>query len=645
MAIRVKQIIGDTIELFFNPQDDDLRVGENLWLGETHGQRGIIAQIIEFRTLQAPLLWQELPSLASVHRSSTEPPFSGHEAFRPSHEGNIIQVAIAKIRRRTDPTWRQWDGWIPAQDAVASRTTEQEVLQQCVPISGDPLRLGRTLAGEPFSFDASTLGHVNVIAGGKDTRSMQLAAVMLYELVNHGAPCIVFDSTGEFSHLCHRERHVVSRRESLPPLIHLQAGQNLKIDPRQLGAGPLLTLLTRFGLPRLWAMAYASQPARIVQLLEDLKDAAHQPVFPILDNLTGQNPAFKSAQHAMIHGAFLSCLQAIQGTGLLTSVTSKATALQESYEKMRHGGALLIDISGLPDRACLGAVEACIEMIQGLGDTELQNDSQYPPVVFFEKAHLYLDRSVLGDLMARGRPSGTTIMVLTDMADRLDDFILSQADNLFIVGPMSDEAVLRLGKTGLTDRESLRSLVQRLQDQQALVLGSITKQYPIIFEVGAIDGGERVEVPRRYFRSRRSHDSPSSPPSAKDTTLPLFPDEEPAVVDTFTRSIRQVAAETLPTLGVGMSLAHLTAQWPHLIKRVARRRRILDTILSTTWPVQMMEHTLVVAFPPQHRLQQELFESPEYRGLLEEELSRMFGRAFDVETVLHPAPADPRPRS
>jgi hypothetical protein len=268
----------------------------------------------------------------------------------------------------------------------------------------------------------------------------------------------------------------------------------------------------------------------------------------------------------------------------------------------------------------------------------VEPESQHPAVIFFEKAHLYLDRNILSDLVVRGKVSGTTMIILTDLVDKLDDFIVSQAENLLIFSPMSDEAIRCLGKTGLTDGESLASLVPRLRDQQILVLGSITKQYPIIFEVDAIDGGDKIEVPRRYYRSRRAHDASSAPPAAKDTTLPLFPDDEPAVAGPFTHSSRQGAVETLPALGVGISLAHVTAQWPQLIKRVARRRRILDTILSTAWPIQLMEHTLVVAFPPQHRLQQELFESPESRGLLEEELSRMFGREFEVETVLHPAP-------
>jgi hypothetical protein len=236
-------------------------------------------------------------------------------------------------------------------------------------------------------------------------------------------------------------------------------------------------------------------------------------------------------------------------------------------------------------------------------------------------------------------------MVLTDMVDRLDDSLLSHAENLFIFGPLSDEAMPHLSKLGLTDRESLRALVQRLQDQQGLLVGAATTQYPLIFEVDAIAAGDAIKKPRRYFRPRRLHDAPTSPSSAKHTTLPLFPEEEAARPDASAPSPLPSAPATLPTFHSGASLAHVTAHWRLLVDRVARRRRILDTILSTARPIQLTEQTLVVGFPPQHRLQRELFDSPEYRSLLEEELTHMFGQTFGVETVLHPAAAGPQLRS
>ena len=61
-----------------------------------------------------------------------------------------------------------------------------------------------------------------------------------------------------------------------------------------------------------------------------------------------------------------------------------------------------------------------------------------------------------------------------------------------------------------------------------------------------------------------------------------------------------------PTLG------QVTAMGP-VVKRVSRRRRILETILAAARPLRVTEQRLVLS-SPQHRFQQELVESEEYRS-------------------------------
>ena len=85
------------------------------------------------------------------------------------------------------------------------------------------------------------------------------------------------------------------------------------------------------------------------------------------------------------------------------------------------------------------------------------------------------------------------------------------------------------------------------------------------------------------------------------------------------------------------SVAQVTAMWDLLVKRVARRRRILETILAAARPLRVAEHKLVLGFPPQHHFQQELVESDEYRSLLEDELRKAFGVHLEVTTEVCPA--------
>ena len=72
------------------------------------------------------------------------------------------------------------------------------------------------------------------------------------------------------------------------------------------------------------------------------------------------------------------------------------------------------------------------------------------------------------------------------------------------------------------------------------------------------------------------------------------------------------------------------------MKRAARRRRILETILSTARPLRLAGKQVVLGFPPQQRFQQELIQSEDYRHLIEEELRKAFGAELEVTTELYP---------
>lgn len=84
------------------------------------------------------------------------------------------------------------------------------------------------------------------------------------------------------------------------------------------------------------------------------------------------------------------------------------------------------------------------------------------------------------------------------------------------------------------------------------------------------------------------------------------------------------------------SLAQITAEWQMLLKRLGRRRRILETVLTAGRPIRLTGHTLVVGFSPRRRFHQELLDRPEYRGCVEEELTRTFRVQLSVVTALYP---------
>jgi hypothetical protein len=134
----------------------------------------------------------------------------------------------------------------------------------------------------------------------------------------------------------------------------------------------------------------------------------------------------------------------------------------------------------------------------------------------------------------------------------------------------------------------------------------------------------------------RPHFSPRGQASVKpDPSLPLFPDETPPLAGTIeSRNDAPVAAMPQPS---SPTLDQVTAMWDRVVKRVSRRRRILETILAAARPRRVTEQVLVLSFPPQQRFQQELVESEEYRTLLEEELKTVFGVSLEITTEVYPA--------
>lgn len=99
MKIQIKQIKGDIVELVFNPREVDLRVGENLTLRENGSDRGLIIQVIEFRTVTYPSLLQEMLQLVvedSPARKMPEPTVIDPDGL--PEMGNL-KLAIAKIRK------------------------------------------------------------------------------------------------------------------------------------------------------------------------------------------------------------------------------------------------------------------------------------------------------------------------------------------------------------------------------------------------------------------------------------------------------------------------------------------------------------------------------------------------------------------
>jgi hypothetical protein len=120
------------------------------------------------------------------------------------------------------------------------------------------------------------------------------------------------------------------------------------------------------------------------------------------------------------------------------------------------------------------------------------------------------------------------------------------------------------------------------------------------------------------------------------TNLLLFPDDSAAFPEALPLPNPSLMPESSQPCDTPPSLAQITAEWQMLRKRVARRHRVLETVLAAGHPIKLTGHTLVVGFSPQRRFHQELLDMPDYRSCVEEELARTYQVRLSVVTALYP---------
>jgi uncharacterized protein len=651
MAIQVAQITGDTVELVFNPAEDDLHVGENLSVVGRHDSRGLIVQVIELQAIfSASLLSNRDQRLAAGPPSAS--PAAANAGARsprrrktppPGREVHGLYLAIAKIRKMTDPAWQPWDGWLPTGAVSVTKTTDHDMLRHCIPESEHPLWLGKTLAGEPLHIDTTALGAINLIVGAEGSGTSHLVQVLVSEIIDHGLPCVIFDSRGAYARLS--RTHAFASQEERSPIVHLVVGETLKLGLSPAGLDTLATMLRQCGLSTTVAMYFSHHIARHLARRQGQHGLAQPSPFLGIEELIHLAHNLEAEGQAVAGGAILGCLDAIKQTQVFAAHPAESTGFQEGYARIRHGGALVIDLSKLPGGSRTGIVASLVGILREISADEMAAAVAPSPCLFFDDAQSLVARRFVSDVRSHTSHLGPTSFFVTGMVSRLADYLQAEVDNLFLCHLASDD-VRQLSKRSRVDTATLRSVGRRLRTYHSLLVGRATGGYPIIFAVDPPDSGEITsqtaalsQTPATLQLAPGTPARPRFSPRAQapvntDLSLPLFPDETPPLTTTLKpRDEERIAAlsqSSTPTL------ERVTAMWDHVVKRVARRRRILETILASARPLRVTEQRLVLSFPPQHRFQQELVESEEYRSLLEEELKKALGVGLEVTTEVYP---------
>jgi hypothetical protein len=640
MSIQVNQVKGDIVELIFNPREEDLRVGESLRIEDRESGEGLVVQVVAFRMVTYPSLIQEQLQLAIGNTQSLSPEILTYlsesqetlEALESSELRNL-KVAISKIRKLAGGNWDQWDGWIPTRDVEVSRVSDCELFTNCIDDLGNPLHLGETLRGQRFSIEGHYLEKVNVVTGVKGSGKSHLSKVILLELINAGAPCVVFDLNREYIHLPKHDVDPLTGDVRQRGIIHLKAGQNLKLGIRQFGLSPLITMLTKFGLPEVSAMYFENRMSRLLQEAGYYVQQGRQAPFIGIQHLLEMADDLEFSPNEVVSAAIRSRLEAARNTGVFAEHAEEATSLQAEYDKIRHGGALVIDISSLTNLSRQGFVQAIIDIIREICEAEIQRNTGHFPFVFFEEAHLYINRNTIGYIVTRSRHLGITCFFVTNMVNGLDETVLRQVDNLFLLNLPFDDDVRHIGKSAIIDQETMSSFVKRLRRHHALILGDVTRQYPVIIKVKELRGIRTAGETQYFFKPKRASTA-TTKATPTPTPVKSQPVRQRAIEEQqnllLEQSLLPLTEPQLPTAEEEALLERLQKLWPDIVTTIRERSALLGSVLTAGKPSKLVGQTLSICFTDRHGFQHGMIEDQQYRTLVEKELTEIIGQPVMV---------------
>jgi hypothetical protein len=424
-------------------------------------------------------------------------------------------------------------------------------------------------------------------------------------------------------------------------ILHLKAGENLKLGVRQFGLSPLVTMLTKFGLPEVSAMHFENRMSRLLQEAWQMEQQGRQVPFIGIQHLLEMADDLEFSPNEVVSAAIRSRLEAARNTGVFAERADEATTLQAEYDKIRQGGALVVDISSLTNLSRQGFVQAIIDILREVCEREIQRGTSRFPFVFFEEAHLYISRNTIGYIVTRSRHLGMTCFFVTNMVSGLDETVLRQVDNLFLLNLPFDDDVRHIGKSAIIDQETMSSFVKRLRRHHALILGDVTRQYPMIIKVKELKGIRTAGETQYFFKPKTASDS-------ADHSDPQQPQSEtiaPAAVPTGASTSQPAIANPEPrppSPEEAALLARLQKLWPDVVTSIRNKSAFLGSVLVAGKPSKLQDDVLSISFTARDGFHREMLEEPEYRALVEKELSAILRQPVTIDC--HTADAGSGPR-
>jgi|YelNatPaOPRAMG01_1025707.scaffolds.fasta_scaffold06425_4 hypothetical protein len=445
----------ETFELL-DLSNSDVSIGDYLIIRDDgNSYRKILLQVVDISYVSISSEFEEFIRI-SISKEIEIKDYPSDHVMQLTQEILDAKVLLCKARGSIESdVFNQGIYWAPSRmRSSVLPLPASELIDALRPLKNIPLNIGYLKDGAPLHIDLTDLdGSLTVIIGRKGTGKSHLAKILLVNLVEHGARCIVFDLNNEYILLKENAKFIT-----------LEPGRNLSFNIRDIGKQTFLALMeeimelpptSALELSRIWEKLVSTSNLTVKHLKQEV---------------------LNSRINEYVKDALLRRIEMLVSSGIISDIS---TFDLENLMKGKEGKAVIVLLRGLPSIYRRVVVSLIIKKLISL----LENDKIDPIFLFAEEAHLYQQISFWEDLVTRMRHIGISPIFVTNEPDAFSDFIYRQADNLFIFNFLNDRDLNTLSKISKLDADSIISMVRSLPSGRVLTVGNLTDGIPIIFDV------------------------------------------------------------------------------------------------------------------------------------------------------------------
>jgi DNA helicase HerA-like ATPase len=469
---------GNTLHILSFPQET-VEKGDYLLIEDPKEKKALIAQVIDVQFANIPGILEELlrDSNNGCSDDESQPSLNGQD-FDPLEVNSHLtyiqdsRLLICKIRASLDNGQLSPSStWLPSRSQSIIKPLPTAQLLKLIKINHTlPIQLGEAKDNSAISIDATALdGKLNIVTGKKGTGKSHLSKLLTLSLVNHGAPLIVLDLNGEYAHLglgADNKKNEYSNRVHV-----LTPGDNFKICLAQLKLRIALNILIHaLNLPGTSAREFR----RIWQHLDEKAALTLHELGETIRN-------WRCNQH--VRDALFSRYHSLVNSGFFTDNLAEAFSFEDLMQRMRTGGALVINLkdTSLVDRQIV--VEYVLSKLVDL----LTHQKLRAAFLFAEEAHLYLRETYWDDIVTRMRHFGVFTTFVTNQPDTIRESIYRQADNIFLFNFTNEHDLETVSRAAKVDAETVKSIARDLPIQHCLLLGTVVKDFPMVVRVKSLN--------------------------------------------------------------------------------------------------------------------------------------------------------------